>query len=509
MEGFKMKKTTRFLLNCSIFAMMPIFAHAAGTYYTGANYQPAQSRYGQSASYTNNNTTTGYIRPAGYSTNGYASTRYNGGNGYNNVIVGTQQRQIQTQSQTTKSGNVASKNSGGAQNGFSLSGGITHEYAMWKMEMKESASMLHYDDVSWNVLDLNGKYAFNLGNTRAQIGAGFKYGIQWGESSMVDDDITKGGYFITQWIDSSDNVIGEQIGHALSVGTSEGGNMMGFNVDFGLPDVFSIGALKMTPSVGYRYFKYKLETKKNYGLSVDTAACFIVPGSDEMQCDPAVIVHYDNGTNQIVWRDSITGQVDIADGVDYIDTAGTYYYQQPGISHSYEIAWSGPYIAMDMVYDINDKNSVDARVELGFPGYNAEGDQPYRFDWQHPTSVKDSADMFSALHLGLGANWMTAISKSVSLTVGVTYDYYNVTGANAETYLNSAYYVGIYNDLLVQWQAAGKTEADMLDPETGDPTALSIKNVETTCTGWVCKVGNEIDSFYRSLGVRVGLSARF
>ena len=506
-----MRNTTRFLMSCSICAMMPFLAHAAGTYYTGANYQPAQSRYGQSASYTNNSTMGNYVRPTGYSTNGYASTRYNGYNGYNNVTVGTQ-RQVQTQPQN--SGNSSSKNSGGVKDGFSLGGGITHENAMWKMEMNESASMLHYDDVAWNVLDLNGKYVFALGNTRAQIDAGFKYGIQWGESSMVDDDITKGGYFITQWIDSSDNVIGEQIGHALSVGTSEGGNMLGFNVGVGLPAVFSVGNFKVTPSVGYRYLKYKLETKKNYGLSVDTAACFTVPGSDEIQCDPAVIVHYDNGTNQIVWRDSITGHVDIADGVDYIDTAGTYYYQQPGVSHSYEVAWSGPYIAMDMVYDINANNSVDARIELGFPGYSAEGDQPYRFDWQHPTSVKDSADMFSALHLGLGANWMTAISNSVSLTVGVTYDYYSITGADAETYLNGAYYKGLYNDLLDQWAAVypEDTEKYMLGLMTGvagDPTAISIKNIETTCSGWVCKVGGEIDSFYRSLGVRVGLSARF
>lgn len=507
-----MRNTTRFLMNCSIFAMMPFLAHAAGTYYTGANYQSAQSRYGQSASYTNNNTTTNYVRPTGYSTNGYASTRYNGYNGYNgynNVVVGNQQRQVQTQSQNQKSTGAGTKKSGDVREGFSFGGGITHENAMWKMEMKESASMLHYDNVSWNVLDLNGKYVFGLGNTYAQVEAGFKYGMQWGESTMVDDDITKGGYFITQWIDSGHNVIGEQIGHALSVGTSEGGNMMGFNVGVGLPSAFRIGNLKMTPSVGYRYLKYKLETKKNYGLSVDTAACFTVPGSDEVQCDPAVIVHYDNGTNQIVWRDSIDGHVDIADGVDYIDTAGTYYYQQPGISHSYKVAWSGPYIAMDMVYDINDNNSVDARVELGFPGYTAEGDQPYRFDWQHPKSVKDTSGMFSAFHLGLGANWMTAISDSVSFTVGVTYDYYNVSGADAETYLNGSYYLTYYNKLLAQWENAGKTEADMLDPETGDPTAIQIKNIEKTCAGWTCKVGKEIDSFYRSLGIRVGLNARF
>ena len=499
-----MKKTTRFLMNCSILAMMPIMAHAAGTYYNGNTYQPAQTRYGQSASYTSNSTTMQYVRPTGYTTSGYSSVRYNNQPGN---VVG--QRTTTTQVQTQGSQSGSSRKSGDVKNGFYLDGGLSHEVAMWKMEMKDSASMLHYDDVAWNVLDLNGKYVFDLGNFKGQVEAGFKYGMQWGESSMVDDDISNGGFFITQWVDTSGDVIGQQIGHALSVGTSQDGSLMGFNVGFGIPAAMKWGNLKVTPSVGYRYLKYKLETHKNYGLSVDTAACFTVPGSDEVQCDPAVIVHYDNGTNQIIWRDSITGHVDVADGVEYIDTAGTYYYQQPGTSHSYEVAWSGPYLALDMAYDINDNNAIDARVELGLPGYSAEGDQPYRFDWQHPKSVSDSAPMFSAFHLGLGANWTTAISNNVSLSVGVTYDYYNVSGADAETYLNGKYYTDLYDDLLAQWLDAGKTEADMLDEDTGDPTAISIKDLERKCSGWVCKAGGEIDSFYRSLGVHVGLKARF
>lgn len=512
-----MKKTALFLMNCSLFAMLPVLANAAGTYYTGSSYQPAQARYGQTASYTSTSTTTPYVRPTGYSTNGYSSVRYNAPNG---TVVGQRQTQIaQTTTQTTKTSS-SSKKSDGIKNGFYLDGSLSHENALWEMEMKESASKLHYNDIAWNVLDLNGKYIFDMGNTKGQIEAGFRYGMQWGESSMVDDDISNGGFFITQWVDESDNVIGEQIGHALSVGTSDGGSMMGFNVGVGLPGIMQWGNLKITPSFGYRYLKYKLETKKNYGLSVDTAACFKVPDSDEIQCDPVVIVHYDNGTNQVIWRDSITGHVDVADGVEYLDTAGTYYYQQPGTSHSYEVAWSGPYLALDMLYDINENNAVDARVELGLPGYSAEGDQPYRFDWQHPKSVSDSAGMFSAFHLGLAANWSTAISNSVSLSVGVTYDYYNVSGADAETYLNGTYYTNTYNELLDQWKqwtvAQGLLESDaekymlgQMSGVSGDPTAISIKELEKNCSGWVCKVGGEIDSFYRALGIRVGLKARF
>ncbi len=502
-----MRKLPKFLFKCSMLVLIPAAANAAGTYYNG-NYQSPQQRYSNQAysaqrgggTYTQNgavyNRTSGTVN--GYSNYSYSSTR------------GGQAARPQQNRAPQQDAGAAQKKSSSARKGFTVGGGISREVAQWQMEMKNSDSILHYDNVNWNVLDLNGAYVFDLGNTALKIDAGFKYGMQSGDSHMVDDDVTNGGYFITQWIDSADNsVIGEQIGHALSVGTSSGGNMYGFNVGFGLADIFKVGNVKFTPSAGYRYLKYKLETKKNYGLSVDTAACFRIEGSDEIQCDPAIIVHYGNGTQQILWRDDINDKLEIGSGAEYISSGGTYFYQQPGTSHSYEVEWSGPYLALDMDYDINANNNVNGRVELGFPGYTSTGDQPYRFDWQHPKSVEDKADMFSAIHLGLGANWTTAITDNVSLSLGVTFDYYTVSDADAKTYLNSNYYDGIYAELLKQWEAAGKTEADMINAETGDPTALNILEIKETCPGWVCSSSGEIESFYKSLGVRVGVVAKF
>jgi len=95
------------------------------------------------------------------------------------------------------------------------------------------------------------------------------------------------------------------------------------------------------------------------------------------------------------------------------------------------------------------------------------------------------------------------------LSVGVTYDYYTVSDADAKTYLNGDYYMGIYNELLRQWQEAGFTEADMVNAKTGDPVALNIVDLQNECPGWVCTADGEIESFYKSLGVRVGINARF
>lgn len=501
-----MRKVPTFLFRCSLFIAVPMAANAAGTYYTG-NYQSPQQRYAQPA----------YTQRQG---------NYTQSSTYNRTVTGPAGNPyVNQQARTNSNAQVATKNNANAkksnatsESGFFLDAGISHETAMWQFEMKESASILHYDNVGWNVLDLKGGYKFNAGNTPMQVNAGFKYGMQSGETTMVDDDITNGGYFITQWVTPDEEIIGEQIGHALSVGTSKGGNMYGFNIGFGLTDIMKWGNVRVTPSIGYRYFKYELDTQNNYGLSVDTAACFKMEGSDEIQCDPIIIFYTQTGTDAagnpiyseaVVWGESANEKIPIHNGATNVGSAGTYYYQQPGTSHSYEVEWSGPYLALDLDYLINQNNAVNGYVELGLPGYKSTGDQSYRFDWAHPKSVEDKAGIGSAIHFGLGANWKTAITDRVSLTVGLTYDYYTVSDADAKTYLNEAFYMGIYNGLLEEWIAAGKTEADMLDPKTGDPAALNIKDLEASCPGWVCSSNGEIESFYKSMGIRVGIAAKF
>lgn len=488
----------------SLFALMllmPIVANAAGTYYSGYTnaYQSPQTRY---STQTYAQRQTGYASRYNNAYNTSYASRYN-----NNTATSAQQQNTATSNQATASANKKS--------GFWLDAGISHEMAQWQFEMAQSGSILSYDNVGWNVLDVSGGYAFDVGSTTLQVDAGLKYGMQWGESTMYDDDITNGGFLVTTWLNANDGTeIGDQIGHAMSIGTSQGGNMLGFNVGFGLTDIFKIGNVTLTPSVGYRYLKYKLETENNYGLSVDTTACFRVEGSDEIQCDPAIVVNLSDGKQQIIWRDSIDGSMDVPGNASSINTGSTYYYHQPGTSHSYETTWAGPYIALDMDYLINQNNSVNGRIELGFPGYKSTGDQPYRFDWAHPKSVEDDAGMFSAIHFGLGANWQTAITDSIALSIGLTYDYYTVSGADAKTYLNMTYYNDWYNMILDAWKTdyPDNTEDYMLgkiEGVTGDATAINIKNLEAQCPGGVCSSDGEIESFYKALGIRVGINAKF
>lgn len=522
-----MKIMSKLLLSCSIWAILPVLANAAGTYYNGM-YQSPQNRYAQQPYAASRQ---GYQQQrmgmqnysqqgvSSYNRNQYASAGYMPNNP--NMMMNAQPMQQNSQNMMN-----AQPGQQSTDTGFRLEAGFSHQFANWKFNMKETGSQLHYDNIAWNVLDVNAGFGINAGSAIIDITGGFKYGMQSGESPMVDDDISKGGYFITQWVDDSDNdgqvdtVLGDQIGHALSIGTSRDGSMMEFNAGIGLKDMMKIGNLKITPSVGWRYLKYELDTQNNYGMSMDTYAgeggCITIDG--EEQCD-TVLIFYDSAGHKYLAHRTDTNadgvinaddEITVPSGYDKVNAGSTYYYAQPGVSHKYEVEWSGPYVALDLLYDINQNNYVDAYVELGFPSYTAVGDQPYRFDWAHPKSVEDKADMGGAMHLGLGANWSTMISDNVGLTVGVTYDYYTVSDADASTYFNESYYMGIYNALLSNWITEGRgDEAAMLNPTTGNQTAIAIKQLEQECPGWVCTAEGEIESFYKSLGVRVGLNAKF
>ena len=518
------------ILKFAVVAVFPEMTFAAGTYYNG-NYTSPQRNYSTTGFATRQqNANYGYGQQTNYTSDTtYTRTRTGIvpndnvyiGNPYQNYtrVVGMQQ-QTQNQKITTQTQKKQ-------ESGFSLNAALSHEFAAWNFSMNDAGSKLHYDNLRWNIFDVTAKYKFGAGSTPLQIDAGFKYGMQFGDSTMVDDDITNGGYIVTEWNDWNDTngngqiesseltYLGQQVGHSLSIGNSSSGNMLGFNIGFGLTDAFKVGAARVTPSVGYRYFKYKLETKNDYGLTVDTGYCANVNGGDEIQCDP-IVIFYDatNNSQQVIWEhdDDWNGYWEIPGGSTHVTTGGTYMFRLPSISHSYETTWAGPYVALDLDYDINVYNAVNARVEIGLPLYTSTGDQPYRSDWQHPKSVEDKGGFGDAWHVGLGANYITALSDAVALSIGLTFDYYTLSGGEASTYLNSGYYMGIYNELLNYYKdqnpSMSTSEVEEWMQEN-DPTAANIMNVKSECPGWICKVDNEIESVYKSMGIRVGIQARF
>lgn len=519
-----MKNLFRVLCGISVMSMIPAVAGAVGTYYNGNLYQNPQQRYSRG----------GYYNSYGYgSGRNYGQQQRVYGNQYN------VERQLGTQKQLGQNKKPMQQTS--AKQGFVLDAGISHEIGEWGFDMNNAGSRLHYDNLAWNVLGAKGTYYFG-DNTKMQVSAGFKYGMQYGDSPMIDDDISDDSVVVMKsytdinTVDENGNPVVANgtflVGNpAMSTGTSKGGNQLGYNVAFGLTDFFTWGKMKVTPSIGYRYFKHKLTTKDNKGMAVgvfgavdgDDGADYLVnciypnPNSDEMQCVPYTVF------GNILYSDGSVGNADgsvfysglIANedktayaihniGTGLLDTPGTYYYEQPGTSHKYETEWFGPYLALDMEYQIDKSNLVTAGVEFGLPKYDSKGDQPYRWDWAHPTSVEDEGDFGDAYHLGLNANWKTEITDSMYLTLGFTYDYYKVSDATATTYLNKAVYqeqLDTVNNILANYEL-NDAELEYYEGLQSDLNSLRS-------AGWKIEEKKEINSIYKSMGIRIGINMKF
>ena len=189
------------ILSCSLVAMLPVMAHAAGTYYNGRGYSSPQRNYAttpyaarqQNTSYTQDTT---YTRTRTVTPNANAAV----GQPYQNYtrVVGGQTQNVYATSASPQTTNTSGT-------GFVLNAGISHEFASWAFDMKEAGSKLHYDNLHWNVFDVSAAYKFNAGNTLMRIDAGLRYGLQFGDSPMIDDDTTNGGYIVTEWWNDTDS----------------------------------------------------------------------------------------------------------------------------------------------------------------------------------------------------------------------------------------------------------------------------------------------------------------
>lgn len=535
-----MKKLYANICGLMILSVFPMVAGGA-TYYNGGTY-------------------------AGSGNQRYANYGYG-----NNRMSAYQNRQNQTRQIGTGRNAMAGRNANGQQQnakkqpqqkaskkqGFVLDAGLRHEMGKWSFDMNTAGSILHYDNLTWNVIEGTGKYYFDAGMPMV-ITAGARYGKQFDESPMIDDDITNGGAAtLVKDADGYDD--GWAMSNVLSIGTSKGGSQMGFNVGIGLTDVFNLGPVKITPSVGYRYFKHSLSTTKNYGMGVeyfqaktggtsDTSGLLTCVEYDNgmVQCDP-IIQFGSNGqeyTNpyfenlmqtEYQWVIGYRHQqcngdgticeqaltpILIPSGASVLEP-GAYYFNMSGTTHKYDVEWAGPYVALDMEYEIDAKNAFNGTIELGLPGYKSTADQPYRDDLAHPTSFEDSASMGKAMHLGLIANWSTAVADSTFLTLGFTYDYYKVSNATATTYANKDYWTSMYDCYYMLYNNAdvgpygnggnmpsgGWGYPEDLKPELAD--AMDDIMVNYIDKGFKDETANEINSIYKAMGIRIGLVTKF
>jgi hypothetical protein len=118
----------------------------------------------------------------------------------------------------------------------------------------------------------------------------------------------------------------------------------------------------------------------------------------------------------------------------------------------------------------------------------------------------------------LGANWAHAITDTVMLSLGMTFDYYNVGKADATSYLNPDYYTTRYYDPAVAENNSlvahyGNSNYQTWDSDDMNTYLDNLETIETIdalmASGWQQKSGGEIESIYKSMGIRLGLKAKF
>ena len=125
------------------------------------------------------------------------------------------------------------------------------------------------------------------------------------------------------------------------------------------------------------------------------------------------------------------------------------------------------------------------------------------------------------MHLGLIANWSTAVADSTFLTLGFTYDYYKVSNATATTYANKDYWTSMYDCYYMLYNNAdvgpygnggnmpsgGWGYPEDLKPELAD--AMDDIMVNYIDKGFKDETANEINSIYKAMGIRIGLVTKF
>ena len=97
------------------------------------------------------------------------------------------------------------------------------------------------------------------------------------------------------------------------------------------------------------------------------------------------------------------------------------------------------------------------------------------------------------------------------LSLGMTYDYYKVSGATANTYLNKSYYETMLdnvNDWVVHYEGLGSlTEEQQVIYESFKDEQTTLKAYKAA--GWKQESKNEIESIYKSMGIRLGVNVKF
>jgi hypothetical protein len=103
-----------------------------------------------------------------------------------------------------------------------------------------------------------------------------------------------------------------------------------------------------------------------------------------------------------------------------------------GTTHIYPVDWTGPFVAANLERMLSPKETFNIYAELFFPTYRAEGTWPGREELQQYPSFVDTGG--SSLGIQLDMKYKYKIYQNVDLSLGGSFEYYQVKDADTTTY---------------------------------------------------------------------------
>ncbi len=249
------------------------------------------------------------------------------------------------------------------------------------------------DDLDWNIAgDISGENPNVLSElTWSDVEI---YQMKFGNVTTLPRILYFRGSLAYGWIFDGENQDSDFDGDdrtlewSRSSNRGDNGNVFDASLGIGYPFIFGKGKFRLSPLLGYSYHEQHLT---------------------------------------------------ITEGYQTIPPLGPF----PDLDSTYETAWDGPWLGLDVVFQLNKKHLFNAEFEYHWANYYAVADWNLRDDYAHPKSFEHEAD---GTGIVVAAGWTYLFHGGWGLNLTIDYQSWSTdhgvdrvfiaSGSTAETRLN-------------------------------------------------------------------------
>ncbi len=341
------------------------------------------------------------------------------------------------------------------EHGPSIYAGYARRFADFQFETGVN-SILEWDDMIFNEIEVGGRYNFALRNFDLFAYAEYTYGR-----------MASGGLSMDYDLEPFDESIQEQGIFTISMG-DQTGRSNHFRFGFGAHHIWDIGGWKLSPSIGYEIFKHNLEMSDHvypnpgiylplmtdmgdYVYGDSTGHYYSLPVGTEAPDDwyqvcmsPEDIKLVQVGSSGFIdlGTSFTTGDYDPSMGTvpwgvepgDCVIIGGDGPIRVGGTTHKYNTTWSGFYVGLEIEKQMTLTDKLRFYVQFGLPKYSSEGIWPNRDDWQqNPSFLDEGSD--GAYSYAAEMEYNFRLSQRLQLALKVDTNYFHVGNIPGELYI--------------------------------------------------------------------------